>query len=816
MASSPGKHSFRISLFRRYFASYFALILVPAIAACALAQVLAVRLIENDARKLSDVMVSRVSDQTDASFQSLRASMLGMLSGSGLSGLLRTAGGSLEDRERSEMIHSLRQQLGKLEADPLASRVYLYMTKEDMVIDPDAYTGKSYYFTMRYPLSDGMRHELAAGLKGRKMLDFVLTGTEQLSAVISYPFNTDSPEAYLVVQLNQRAFGELLRIPEPWAAGTMLLNREGEVIGQSGLDRGEAARLSSLVFPGSFSALARSESVSSLQALSATAALEALSGTASQARSEPAATEALPGAVSADMPGSSFRTAEDKGIALVPSKLDNGFAYLSVVDMPALMKPVTAIRIVSWAFLLFFLVVGGLASYHLSRRSYRPIREIRESFGLQRALEPASRWRLARGSELDAIRDYSRLIVSENRQLSKRVDGLLPMLREHLLARLLLGEGRAPAEEAEELGLLPRRDSGKAMTVFCIEIHYGAYPEMPLSGQSRHILMKELKERIMELLPPPIRLAQLPSGLLACVAESAPGGISPAECAGRIRAALLHHAAYYTATIGVGSDAETAEELPASCRQAIESLQQRSLGTDVEICAVPKPGSQQSAVAARAFLPVKELNRVTNLCGSKNYDGLLEAAYSVISEGALRGMPAVWMKSLCADLLNAWIRASSSERDDAGHVHAGLYEQLGRCMTGDELRKCFALIHGVLFPKPCEDRKAKKFAAVLDYIHEHYDEELSLDYFACQMNMSAGHFSRLFKEEVGEKYVEYLAMYRLKKAKELLLSTDLRIDDIAGKVGYWGRHSFIRVFRKYEGVTPAQYRSSRPGARPGA
>ncbi|ASS68360.1 MULTISPECIES: AraC family transcriptional regulator [unclassified Paenibacillus] len=762
MASSPGKHSFRISLFRRYFASYFALILVPAIAACALAQVLAVRLIENDARKLSDVMVSRVSDQTDASFQSLRANMLGMLSGSGLSGLLRTAGGSLEDRERSEMIHSLRQQLGKVEADPLASRVYLYMAKEDMVIDPDAYTGKSYYFTMRYPLGDGMRHELAAGLKGRKMLDFVLTGTEQQSAVISYPFNTDSPEAYLVVQLNQRAFGELLRIPEPWAAGTMLLNREGEVIGQSGLDRGEALRLSSLVYP-----------------------------------------------------GSSFRMAEDKGISLVPSKLDNGFAYLSVVDMPALMKPVTAIRIVSWMFLLFFLVVGGLASYHLSRRSYRPIREIRESFGMQRALEPASGWRLARGSELDAIRDYSRLIVSENRQLSKRMDGLLPMLREHLLARLLLGEGRAPEDEAEELGLLPDRDSGTAMTVFCIEIHYGAYPEMPLSGQSRRILMTELKERILELLPPPIRLAELPSGLLACVAESAPGGISPAECAGRIRAALLHHAAYYTATIGVGCDAATVEELPASCRQAIDSLQQRSLGTDVEICAVPESGAE-SAWAARAFLPVKELNRVTNLCGSKDYDGLLEAAYSLIGEGAVGGMTAVRMKSLCADLLNAWIRASTSERDVAGHVHAGLYEQLGRCMTGDELRKCFTLIHGVLFPKPCEDRKAKKFAAVLDYIHEHYDEELSLDYFACQLGMSAGHFSRLFKEEVGEKYVEYLAMYRLKKAKELLLSTDLRIDDIAGKVGYWGRHSFIRVFRKYEGVTPAQYRSSRPGARTGA
>jgi len=75
------------------------------------------------------------------------------------------------------------------------------------------------------------------------------------------------------------------------------------------------------------------------------------------------------------------------------------------------------------------------------------------------------------------------------------------------------------------------------------------------------------------------------------------------------------------------------------------------------------------------------------------------------------------------------------------------------------------------------------------------------------MNMSVGHFSRTFKEEVGEKYVEYIAKYRMNEAKRFLLETDMKIDDIAGKVGYWGRNSFIRNFRKYEGTTPAKFRS---------
>jgi AraC-like DNA-binding protein len=73
--------------------------------------------------------------------------------------------------------------------------------------------------------------------------------------------------------------------------------------------------------------------------------------------------------------------------------------------------------------------------------------------------------------------------------------------------------------------------------------------------------------------------------------------------------------------------------------------------------------------------------------------------------------------------------------------------------------------------------------------------------------MSISHFSRTFKEIVGEKYVEYITKYRLEVAKRLLLETDLKIDDIAEKVGYLGRNSFIRIFRKYEGITPGKYRA---------
>ena len=125
------------------------------------------------------------------------------------------------------------------------------------------------------------------------------------------------------------------------------------------------------------------------------------------------------------------------------------------------------------------------------------------------------------------------------------------------------------------------------------------------------------------------------------------------------------------------------------------------------------------------------------------------------------------MKYLLADVLNTWIRAVESERNELNvPYYSGLFERMNRRMTWDELKRCFEDIHGFLFRMPQANSRSQQFIEIVDYIHKHYDQELSIEYFAGMMNMSIGHFSRTFKEEVGEKYVEYIAKYRLMKAKQ--------------------------------------------------
>jgi AraC-like DNA-binding protein len=74
------------------------------------------------------------------------------------------------------------------------------------------------------------------------------------------------------------------------------------------------------------------------------------------------------------------------------------------------------------------------------------------------------------------------------------------------------------------------------------------------------------------------------------------------------------------------------------------------------------------------------------------------------------------------------------------------------------------------------------------------------------VGISARHFSRLFVKEVGMSVPDYLNLLRIKKAKELLLNTDMDITRIAYAVGYHSSQYFTTRFKRLEHVTPKGFR----------
>ena len=86
------------------------------------------------------------------------------------------------------------------------------------------------------------------------------------------------------------------------------------------------------------------------------------------------------------------------------------------------------------------------------------------------------------------------------------------------------------------------------------------------------------------------------------------------------------------------------------------------------------------------------------------------------------------------------------------------------------------------------------------------DSSLSVESICEELHVSSSHFSKIFKQEIGVTFLNYLINLRMEEAKRLLLQTDYKSQMIGEMVGYPEPNYFSYVFKKNCGVSPAKYR----------
>ncbi|UPK41566.1 helix-turn-helix domain-containing protein [Paenibacillus pabuli] len=99
----------------------------------------------------------------------------------------------------------------------------------------------------------------------------------------------------------------------------------------------------------------------------------------------------------------------------------------------------------------------------------------------------------------------------------------------------------------------------------------------------------------------------------------------------------------------------------------------------------------------------------------------------------------------------------------------------------------------------------------IELMDKYYAEDISLQSIAGQISVNPSYLSRLFKQEKGENFITYLTRVRIEHAKAYLLSRELRVYEIAEKVGYHNYTYFSKIFKKSVGFTPEEYRERQQG-----
>lgn len=104
---------------------------------------------------------------------------------------------------------------------------------------------------------------------------------------------------------------------------------------------------------------------------------------------------------------------------------------------------------------------------------------------------------------------------------------------------------------------------------------------------------------------------------------------------------------------------------------------------------------------------------------------------------------------------------------------------------------------------------ATSIKLAIKFITKNFNKNITLKDVADEVFLSQNYLSELFKKETGEGFYEFLSNYRIKRAKELLVTTNLKIYEVAESVGYNDSITFGRAFKKIAGVTPNSFRNNK-------
>ncbi len=100
----------------------------------------------------------------------------------------------------------------------------------------------------------------------------------------------------------------------------------------------------------------------------------------------------------------------------------------------------------------------------------------------------------------------------------------------------------------------------------------------------------------------------------------------------------------------------------------------------------------------------------------------------------------------------------------------------------------------------------RRFTHAMDYIHEHFAEQIAVKEITRMTGVSERQLGRSFVKFFGVSPKEYILRLRVNAARELLETTDNTLTDIAQTVGFYDHSHLTRTFKRMRGITPEQYR----------
>ncbi len=267
-----------------------------------------------------------------------------------------------------------------------------------------------------------------------------------------------------------------------------------------------------------------------------------------------------------------------------------------------------------------------------------------------------------------------------------------------------------------------------------------------------------------------------------------------------------------TASFGVSKLCPDIIELSKSYKEAKELLRDKFyMGKDKVFTHEPLKTEDEKYFS----LELKDERKIMLLAKFYKKDELNDFITGLFDEMKKRNVRHHYVQMVTAELVNIARRVAREMGVDFTGLFSGKevpHDIVTKYDTANDIKQW---VLGIFEKLACaiERREIKAHYSditlkAIKYIGQHYNTNISLNDAAEFSGVSSAYLSRVFKEDTGKGFVEYLNNYRIEKAKILIQGGDIVIKEIYSDLGFNNYNYFFKVFKEYVGMTPNDYEES--------
>ena len=267
---------------------------------------------------------------------------------------------------------------------------------------------------------------------------------------------------------------------------------------------------------------------------------------------------------------------------------------------------------------------------------------------------------------------------------------------------------------------------------------------------------------------------------------------------------------YYTVAVGIGGVCSKIGSLSVSYNQAVYALKTRSQTEEFQVICYDNLSAKR-----RVSFTFYDQRKIINCIKIGNSDSLNQIVEEILKNNKECGVTKKNMLELYHQIIAVGQRCLEEQelkvnensvilqiKNQFAQYRENVEYEIIKELILDFLQEVLILVNGA------ENSNSNQLVeAIKRYINENYMEDMSLDRIGTELGISPKYMSRLFKQNTNQNLTDYISEIRVKKAKELLRTTNKKIGDISLMIGIESRTTFLRVFKKFEGIAPSEYRT---------